>query len=37
MGPRGRYVVRVAGAEIELAEDFREETLGRIVRVLRSC
>jgi hypothetical protein len=36
-GPRGRYVVRVAGAEIELAEDFREETLGRIVRVLRSC
>ena len=32
-----RYVVRVAGAEIELAGDFREETLVRLVRVLRSC
>jgi hypothetical protein len=33
----GRYVVRVADAEIELADDFREETLARLVRALRAC
>ncbi len=33
----GRYVVRVADASIELDEDFRDETLVRIVRTLRSC
>jgi len=34
---QGRYVIRVAGAELELDDDFREETLARIVGVLRSC
>lgn len=34
---QGRYVIRVAGAELELDDNFREETLGRIVGVLRSC
>ena len=32
-----RYVVHVDGARIELADDFREETLVRLVRVLRAC
>lgn len=32
-----RYAVRVADATIELGDDFREETLVRIVRALRSC
>jgi hypothetical protein len=32
-----RYVVRVADAEIELADDFGEETLARLVRTLRAC
>jgi transposase-like protein len=32
-----RYLVRVAGAEIEVLDGFREETLVRIVRALRSC
>ena len=34
---RGRYVIRLGGAELELSDNFREETLSRIVRVLRSC
>ncbi len=34
---RGRYVVRVGTAEIELDDAFREETLRRLVSVLRSC
>lgn len=33
----GRYVVRVAGAEIEVSDGFHEETLVRLVRALRSC
>ena len=33
----GRYVVHVAGAAIALDDDFREETLARIVRALRAC
>ena len=33
----GRYVVRVAGAEVELDDAFEEETLRRILTVLRSC
>ena len=33
----GRYVVHVAGAEIAVDDDFREETLARIVRALRAC
>lgn len=32
-----RYVVRVAGAEIEVTDAFQEETLVRLVRALRSC
>jgi transposase-like protein len=32
-----RYVVHVSGAQIELADDFREETLVRLVRTLRAC
>lgn len=32
-----RYVVRVAGAEIEVTDGFREETFVRLVRALRSC
>lgn len=32
-----RYVVRLAGADVELADDFREETLMRLVRALRAC
>ncbi|MCA9647598.1 MAG: hypothetical protein H6718_32225 [Polyangiaceae bacterium] len=32
-----RYVIRVGGAELEFNDHFREETLSRIVRVLRPC
>jgi hypothetical protein len=32
-----RYVVHVDGARIELADDFLEETLMRLVRALRAC
>lgn len=32
-----RYVVRVGDAEIVLTDGFREETLVRLVRALRSC
>ncbi len=32
-----RYVVHVDGARIELADDFRDETLVRLVRALRAC
>lgn len=32
-----RYLVRVADAEIEVTDGFREETLARLVRALRSC
>ena len=32
-----RYIVHVDGARIELADDFREETLVRLVRALRVC
>jgi hypothetical protein len=35
--PDMRYVVHVGGARIELADDFREETLVRLVRALRAC
>ena len=37
VAPRGRYVVRVGIAEVELDDAFREETLRRLVSVLRSC
>jgi hypothetical protein len=36
-GTDARYVVRLTDAEIEMADAFREETLVRIVRALRSC
>lgn len=32
-----RYVVRLAGAEIEVTDTFHEESLVRLVRALRSC
>lgn len=32
-----RYVVRVGEIALELEDDFREETLVRIVRALRAC
>lgn len=32
-----RYVVRVGDMAIELGDDFNEETLARVVRVLRAC
>jgi len=32
-----RYVVRVGDVELELDDDFRDETLRRLVGVLRSC
>jgi len=35
--PGARYVVLLDGARIELADDFREETLVRLVRALRAC
>ena len=37
VGSRARYLVRVGVAEIELDDAFREETLRRLVSVLRSC
>ncbi len=36
-GIDARYLVRVGDAEIELTDSFREETLVRLVRALRSC
>ena len=32
-----RYLVRVGDAEVEVTDGFREETLVRLVRALRSC
>jgi hypothetical protein len=32
-----RYVVRVGDAAIEVGDDFHDETLARVVRVLRAC
>jgi hypothetical protein len=32
-----RYIVKIAETTIEVGDDFREETLVRIVRALRSC
>lgn len=34
---QGRYVIRVGSSELELGDNFREETLRRLVAVLRSC
>jgi hypothetical protein len=32
-----RYVVRVGDTAIEVGDDFHDETLTRVVRVLRAC
>lgn len=32
-----RYVVRVGDSAIEIGDDFSEETLVRVVRVIRAC
>lgn len=32
-----RYTVRVADAEVELGDDFRADTLARLLEVLRAC
>lgn len=32
-----RYVVQVGDAAIEVGDDFHDETLARVVRVLRAC
>jgi hypothetical protein len=39
MAPRGagHYVLEVDGARVEFGDDFQEETLRRIVTVLRAC
>ena len=34
---RARYVVRVGDTAIEFGDDFHDETLARVVRVLRAC
>ena len=34
---RGRYTLRIGDVTIELGDDFREETLARLVRALRAC
>ena len=36
-GVNARYVVHLDGARVELTDDFREETLVRLVRALRAC
>ena len=35
--PPSRFVLHVAGAVVELDDDFREESLARLLRVLRAC
>ena len=37
LGRAGRYVLEVGSARVEFGDDFREETLARIVSVLRAC
>ena len=32
-----RYLVRVGDAAVEVGDDFHDETLARVVRVLRAC
>ena len=34
---QARYVVRIGDAAIEVGDDFHDETLARLVRVLRAC
>ncbi len=35
--PQSRFVLHIAGVIVELDDDFREESLARLVRVLRAC
>ena len=35
--PAARYVLHVGGVELELGEDFHEDTVRRLVQVLLSC
>lgn len=35
--PSSRYVVRVGDAAVEVGDDFHDDTLARVVRVLRAC
>jgi hypothetical protein len=35
--PSARYVMRVRDVSIEFSDDASEETLGRVLTVLRSC
>ena len=35
--PQPRYVLHVAGCVVELDDHFHEESLARLVRVLRAC
>ena len=37
LGGTGRYVLEVDGARVEFGDDFREETLTRVMAVLRRC
>ena len=32
-----RYVLEMGGAQLEFGDDFREETLARVMAVLRAC
>ncbi|MBK7773637.1 MAG: hypothetical protein IPI43_05800 [Sandaracinaceae bacterium] len=36
-GGAGHYVLEVGSARVEFGDDFQEDTLRRIVRVLRAC
>lgn len=35
--PRSRFVLHIAGTVVELDDDFRDDSLARLVRVLRAC
>ena len=37
VAPMARYTVRVGGSAIEFGDDFRDETVARVVRVLQAC
>jgi transposase-like protein len=34
---RAPFIIRVAGAELEVGANFDDESLGRLVRLLKSC
>jgi hypothetical protein len=35
--PAARYVLHVGGVELELGDDFHEDTVRRLVQMLLSC